>query len=67
MVKMDMTALINLIQGVGFPIGVTVFLLVYMKKEMEENRNALYELRLVITSLHEFIRGKVKENGQKGF
>lgn len=67
MVKMDMTALVDLIQGVGFPIGVTVFLLVYMKKEMEENRNALYELRLAITSLHELIRGKVKENGQKGF
>ena len=56
----DMAGIIELIQGVGFPIGVSLFLLVYMKREMEENRKALYELRLVITTLHDFIKSKVK-------
>ncbi len=57
---MDVGTMIELIQGVGFPIGVSLFLLVYMKKEMEENRKALSELKLVIVTLYEFLRQERK-------
>ena len=58
---MDMTSIIDLIQGVGFPIGVTIYLLLYMKTEMKENREALNDLRLAITSLSEFLKRQKKE------
>ena len=58
---MDMTSIIDLIQGVGFPIGVSIYLLLYMKTEMKENREALNDLRLAITSLSEFLKQQKKE------
>ena len=57
---MDVSAMIEIVQGVGFPIGVTIFLLYYMKTEMTENRKALAELKLVITTLYEFLRNERK-------
>jgi uncharacterized membrane protein YciS (DUF1049 family) len=57
---MDVSAMIEIVQGVGFPIGVTIFLLYYMKTEMTENRKALTELKLVITTLYEFLRNERK-------
>ena len=57
---MEVDVLIELIQGIGFPIGVSIFLLYYMKTEMVENRKALSELKLVITTLYEFIRNDRK-------
>ena len=50
--------MIELIQGIGFPIGVSIFLLYYMKTEMAENRKALADLKLVITTLYEFLRNE---------
>ena len=52
---MDITMLIELIQGVGFPVGVAVYLLVYMKQEIKANREALVELRLVIVKLSQHL------------
>ena len=52
--------MIEIVQGVGFPIGVTIFLLYYMKTEMAENRKALTELKMVITTLYEFLRNDRK-------
>jgi len=57
---MGLDVLIELVQGIGFPIGVSIFLLYYMKTEMVENRKALSELKLVITTLYEFIRNDRK-------
>ena len=57
---MDVSTMIEIVQGVGFPIGVTIFLLYYMKTEMAENRKALAELKMVITTLYEFLRNDRK-------
>ena len=48
---MDITMLTELVQGVGFPIGVAIYLLVYMKQEIRANREALLELRIAIMKL----------------
>jgi len=52
---MDITMLTELIQGVGFPIGVAVYLLIYMKQEIKANREALVELRLAILKLSQHL------------
>lgn len=52
---MDITMLTELVQGVGFPIGVAIYLLVYMKQEIRANREALLELRIAITKLSQHL------------
>ena len=57
MIKMEhIDIIISLIQGVGFPIFVAVYLLIYMKKEIELQRTAMTELKMVLISLTEFIK-----------
>ena len=48
--------IISLIQGVGFPIFVAVYLLIYMKREIALQRIAMTELKMVLISLTEFIK-----------
>jgi len=52
---MDITMLTELVQGVGFPIGVAIYLLVYMKQEIRANREALLELRIAIMKLSQHL------------
>ena len=53
--------IVTLIQGVGFPVFVAVYLLIYMKREIELQRIAMTELKMVLISLTEFIKkGEVK-------
>lgn len=52
---MDITMLTELVQGVGFPIGVAIYLLVYMKQEIRTNREALQELRIAIMKLSQHL------------
>lgn len=56
---MDLNTVIELIQGVGFPIFVAVYLLIINQKEMVENRKALIELKTVIFDLSQYLK-KVK-------
>ena len=49
-------AIVTLIQGVGFPVFVAVYLLIYMKREIELQRIAMTELKMVLISLTEFIK-----------
>lgn len=48
--------IVTLIQGVGFPVFVAVYLLIYMKREIELQRIAMTELKMVLISLTEFIK-----------
>ena len=48
--------IVTLIQGVGFPVFVAVYLLIYMKREIELQRTAMTELKMVLISLTEFIK-----------
>ena len=48
--------IISLIQGVGFPIFVAVYLLIYMKREIELQRTTMTELKMVLISLTEIIK-----------
>jgi len=57
MLKMEhIDVIISLIQGVGFPIFVAVYLLIYMKREIELQRTAMTELKMVLISLTEIIK-----------
>jgi len=48
--------IVTLIQGVGFPVFVAVYLLIYMKREIELQRTAMTELKMVLISLTEIIK-----------
>jgi len=57
MLKMEhIDVIISLIQGVGFPIFVAVYLLIYMKREIELQRTTMTELKMVLISLTEIIK-----------
>ncbi|WP_461206409.1 YvrJ family protein [Clostridium sp. DL1XJH146] len=43
----------NLISTVGFPIGVSIFLLVRFEKKIEELTQVLTELKVVVTAVIE--------------
>ena len=48
---MEFNVIVEIIQGVGFPIFVSVYLLLYQKKETEKTREVLIELKEVIETL----------------
>ena len=54
--------IISLIQGVGFPVFVAVYLLIYMKREIELQRIAMTELKMVLISLTEIIKKRGSKN-----
>lgn len=56
---MELNTIIELIQGVGFPIFIAVYLLIVNQNEMAENRKALFELKTVIFDLSQYLK-KVK-------
>jgi len=63
MLKMEhIDVIISLIQGVGFPIFVAVYLLIYMKREIELQRTAMTELKMVLISLTEIIKKRGSKN-----
>ena len=47
---MDITVIIELIQGVGFPIFVAVYLMIVLKVRITENTEILKELKTIIES-----------------
>lgn len=57
---MNIDTIIDIVQGVGFPIFVSVFLLLYQKREIELQRESLNELRMAILSLTEFLKSNKK-------
>jgi len=57
---MNIDTIIDIVQGVGFPIFVSVFLLLYQKREIELQRESLNELRMAILSLTEFLKSSKK-------
>ena len=48
--------LTNLVQGVGFPVAVTFYLLIYHKNEMTEYRKSINNLEKVIHSLLDYLK-----------
>ena len=48
---MDMTELINIISNIGFPIAVSVYMLVHNTKIVRENTDTLNSLKEVINAL----------------
>jgi len=59
----DVQTIVELTQGVGFPIFVSVYLLLYQKREIEMQRESLNELRIAINSLTEFLKFE-KQRGE---
>lgn len=58
-----MTEIISIIQSLGFPVFVSVYLLIFMQKTLEQNRDALNELknislilRMEISEIKEIIK-----------
>lgn len=48
---MDYTEIVNLISNIGFPIAITVYMMVHNTKIVKENTDALNSLKSVINAL----------------
>lgn len=61
---MDLQTITDLISQVGFPIFVSIYLLVTMKKEMILNREVLLKLEGCICTLTTYIKEGRNGNGR---
>lgn len=57
-----MQQIISMIGSTGFPIVVTIYLLMERKSTMEEFTKAVRDLTTSITLLNEYIRGDLKND-----
>ena len=55
----------QLIAGIGFPAFVAVWLLYFGKKQLEELRDAITELKLEVHTTRKFIEYIVEKEGKK--
>lgn len=53
---MSVELAIEFIQGVGFPIFVSIYLLLYLKKEVVIQQQTLTELKSIIHHLSDYIK-----------